>query len=101
MERATTPHALHVLVCEQTRGDGHPSCGELWDAKAAVASLKAAMKEAGVAVRVTRTGCLGPCAQGPNVMLHPDAVWLRGCAAADLPAIAAEAIGRARVATGK
>lgn len=96
MEQGTSPHALHVFVCEQTRGDGHPSCGERWDAKEAVRQLKEATREAGVAVRISRAGCLGPCGQGPNVVLYPEGIWFRGCRLEDLPEIARAAIAAAR-----
>jgi (2Fe-2S) ferredoxin len=33
-------------------------------------TLKARLKEAKLPVRVSKTGCLGPCAQGPNVMCY-------------------------------
>ena len=41
-----------------------------------------------------RAGCLGLCAQGPNVMLYPQSVWFSGVTPADLPEILA-AIERA------
>ena len=96
MEKTTSPHALHVFVCEQTRGDGRPSCGERWDAQEAVRQLKAATRDAGVQVRISRAGCLGPCGQGPNVVLYPEGIWFSRCRDEDIPAIAEAAIEAAR-----
>lgn len=32
---------------------------------------------------VTPCGCLGPCFDGPNAVVYPDAVWYGGLTAAD------------------
>lgn len=29
-------------------------------------------------VAVTTSGCLGPCFEGPNVVVYPDGVWYAG-----------------------
>ena len=34
-------------------------------------------------VRVTRTGCMGRCGEGPTVAVYPDGVWYRGVRAED------------------
>lgn len=87
MQEAVAPFASHIFVCQATRDDGRPACGNRWDAATAADTLKAALKEAGVSARVSRSGCLGPCAQGPNVMVYPGKVWFQGCEMEDLPAI--------------
>ena len=92
MQEAVTPFATHVFVCQATRDDGRPACGNRWDAGAAADELKAALKAAGVSARVSRSGCLGPCAEGPNVMVYPGKVWFQGCAQEDIPAIASQLI---------
>jgi len=70
MLESTTPHKLHVLVCTNARHDGTPSCGDSGEAQRIFETLKARLKAARLPVRVSRTGCLGPCAQGPNVMCY-------------------------------
>lgn len=41
--------------------------------------LKKAVKERGLerTIRVSRTGCLDVCSEGPNVLLMPDNVWFK------------------------
>lgn len=38
----------------------------------------------GADVAVTTSGCLGPCFEGPNVVVYPDAVWYQGVGASDV-----------------
>jgi (2Fe-2S) ferredoxin len=40
--------------------------------------LKEAVSEKGWKgrVRVSQSGCMGLCGNGPNVMLHPQGVWI-------------------------
>lgn len=38
-------------------------------------------------VLVTPCGCLGPCFDGPNAVVYPDAVWYAGLAAEDAPGL--------------
>lgn len=87
MRESHPPFATHVFVCQATREDGKPACGNRWDAGRAADELKSALKSAGVSARVSRSGCLGPCAEGPNVMLYPGKVWFQGCSLEDVPAI--------------
>jgi len=98
MQTTRTPFASHVFVCQATRDDGRPACGDRWDAAAAADAIKAGLKEAGVSVRVSRSGCLGPCAEGPNVMVYPGKVWLQHCRQEDIPAIVDEVVSRSPLA---
>ena len=82
-----TPHPVHVLVCTNARHDGTPSCGDSGEAQRVFEKLKAGFKAAKLPVRVSRTGCLGPCAQGPNVMCYPHGIWFQGVSEADIPEI--------------
>jgi (2Fe-2S) ferredoxin len=82
-----TPHRLHILVCTNARHDGTPSCGDSGDSQRVFEKLKARLKEAKLPVRVSRTGCLGPCPQGPNVMCYPHGVWLQEVGEGDLESL--------------
>ena len=55
--------------------------------------LKEAVKKEGLSagVRVSRSGCLDLCQDGPNVLLMPDNKWFSGVAAGDLETIVREA----------
>lgn len=93
MLETTTPHKLHVLVCTNARHDGTPSCGDSGEAVRVFETLKKNLKEAKLPVRVSRTGCLGPCAQGPNVMCYgregrPGA-WFQAVGEGDIAALEA------------
>ena len=39
-------------------------------------------------MRIARTGCLGPCEEGPNLLLHPGGTWFHRVREEDLPDIA-------------
>lgn len=93
MLETVTPHKLHVLVCTNARHDGTPSCGDSGEAQRVFETLKKDLKEAKLPVRVSRTGCLGPCAQGPNVMCYgrqgAPGVWFQAVGEGDVGEIEA------------
>lgn len=37
------------------------------------------------AVAVTRCGCLGPCFDGPSMVVYPGGTWYAGVTVADVP----------------
>ena len=71
----------HVFVCTQSRPPGHPrsSCGDrgcnavyeefLWQLQNRNLFNK---------VQVTATGCMGPCGEGPSVLVYPEGVMYGG-----------------------
>lgn len=80
----------HVFVCSQQRPPGHPrgSCA----ARGATPLLQAfwgelQKRQAYDKVAITYAGCLGPCEQGPNVVVYPEGVLYSGVTAADVPEI--------------
>jgi len=90
MKLVKTPHALHLLFCTNTRADGSKSCGDSDDTLVLADSVKSRCKQEKLPVRVTRTACLGPCAQGPNIMAYPQGVWMQEVSKGDLEAIMAQ-----------
>jgi sirohydrochlorin cobaltochelatase len=68
----------HVLVC------GNVDCAEK-GSLALLQELRRLIKQSALAddVRVTRTGCMGRCGEGPTVVVYPDGIWYRGVAPAD------------------
>jgi len=80
----------HVFVCSQSRPAGHPrgSCAH----KGGSELLQAFWKElqnrnAYDRVAITYSGCIGPCDQGPNVLVYPDGVLYGGVSKDDVAEI--------------
>lgn len=80
----------HVFVCSQQRPPGHPrgSCA----AKGASPLLQAfwgelQKRQAYDRIAITYSGCLGPCDNGPNVLVYPEGVLYSGVSAADVTEI--------------
>jgi (2Fe-2S) ferredoxin len=82
-----TPHKLHLFFCTNVRENGEKSCGDTEDTAVLADKLKKRFKESKLPVRITRTACLGPCAQGPNIMCYPQEVWFQDVSVKDADAI--------------
>jgi (2Fe-2S) ferredoxin len=81
----------HVFVCTNRRPvAGRPSCGARGgeDVLAALEQALAANPDLWGQVAVTGCGCLGPCFDGPNVVVYPEGVWYAGVGAADAAELA-------------
>ena len=71
----------HVFVCTQQRPPGHPrsSCGEKQCAAVFEEFLwQVQNKELYDKIQVTATGCMGPCSEGPTVLVYPEGVMYGG-----------------------
>ncbi len=84
------PPTRHVFVClnERTSG-GRPACGDR-GGPAIFAALQRAIgsrPDLWGQVAVTGCRCLGPCFEGPNVVVYPEAVWYAGVTPDDAPEI--------------
>jgi len=90
MDFHNVPFACHVFVCVNDRRGSRKSCAD-GDNLALKDALKQAVNDAGLRgrVRVSHSGCLGLCEDGPNVLIYPQGLWLSGVTAADLDAIVA------------
>jgi (2Fe-2S) ferredoxin len=76
----------HVFVCLNARpGAGRPACAGRGGAPLYAALQRAIGVHPELAGQVAVTGCrcLGPCFEGPAVVVYPDAVWYAGVAEAD------------------
>jgi len=92
----------HVFVCTHRRPDGgRPACGSQGGAELAQAlrSQVAARPELWSLVAITECECLGPCFDGPNLVVYPDAVWYAGAVPADAESIVAEHLAKGRPVT--
>lgn len=98
MEKRCQPHKRIVFVCTNQRAPGERVCcadrggAELRD------RLKAMVKERGLRgrIRVSQSGCLDRCEDGPNIMVFPDNVWYAGVRPDDLNVILEDAIASLR-----
>ncbi len=75
---AHKPLAKHVLVC------GNADCADRGGI-ALIGSMRRVIRKAKREqdIRVTRTGCMGRCGEGPTVAVYPDGIWYRGVQVAD------------------
>ena len=79
----------YVFVCTNERTDGERvSCGKTCG-KELHAQLKDAVKVARMTnhIRVSKSGCMDVCEEGPNILIYPDNVWLHHVELSDMPAI--------------
>ncbi len=81
---------FHIFICTQHRPEGHPrgSCGArgadaLYDAFAQVII----QNNLTTRVALTRTGCLGPCQGGANVLIYPGSQMYSWVEPEDAPVI--------------
>ena len=68
---------MHVFVCTQQRPPGHPrsSCGQHGCAAVYEEFLwQLQQRNLSNSVQVTATGCMGPCSEGPSVLVYPEGV---------------------------
>ena len=82
------PYAAHVFVCTNDRGGARKSCADN-NSQLVKAKLKDAAGEKGWKgkVRISTSGCMGLCANGPNVMIYPQKVWFSQVSPDDLDEI--------------
>jgi len=80
----------HVFICTNTRPPGHPkSCCTERGAQDLVMEFGRQLEQRELfgRVKITRSGCLGPCELGPSILVYPDGVMYVGVAAGDVTEI--------------
>lgn len=94
MEISKPRFEKHLLVCENEREAG--SCCGKKDSGVLREALKKRIKELGLSdrIRVSRTGCLDVCDEGPNILLMPDNVWFKRVELQDLSEIIRRAVDK-------
>jgi len=80
----------HFFVCQTSRPpEAKPSCG----ARGAANVFNALQEGLGAhpdlwgRVAVTASGCLGPCFDGPTIVVYPEGVWYAAVKAEDVAEI--------------
>jgi (2Fe-2S) ferredoxin len=71
-----SPFNCHVFVCTNDRKGTRKSCadGENVSVREALKAEVAEREWKGL-VRVSQSGCLGLCEDGPNVLIYPQKIW--------------------------
>ncbi len=71
----------HLYFCTNAREAGKTCCQTGGDAAEVCSYAKERIRELGLAgkggVRVSSSGCMGRCSEGPTVVIYPEAVWYR------------------------
>ena len=90
----------HVFFCTNLREDGSACC-QRFDARAMRDYVKQRSKELGLAgpggVRINSAGCMDRCAEGPVLVVYPEAVWYSYLDREDLDEIIEEHLLAGRV----
>ena len=79
----------HVFVCTNTRPEGgRPACAGRGGAEICATLTRAVLARGlGGEVAITPCGCLGPCFDGPNLVVYPQGLWYEGVTVDDVPAL--------------
>ena len=90
----------HVFFCCNQRDNGEACCNDK-GASGMRDYAKRRVKELGMAgegkVRVNIAGCLDRCAEGPCIVIYPDAVWYTYVDKSDIDEIIDEHLKHGRV----
>jgi (2Fe-2S) ferredoxin len=92
---------IHIFCCTNRRSAEHElgSCAAL-----GAEALRDYMKEKakilagpGKKIRVNTAGCLDRCAQGPVMVIYPEAVWYQYRTRQDIDMILSEHVGQGKI----
>jgi (2Fe-2S) ferredoxin len=87
--------ARHFFVCTNERPiGGKPSCGAR--GRALCRALMAGLAEHAqpwTEVAVSESGCLGPCFDGPMMVVYPEGTWYAAVQPTDVPELVAHLAG--------
>src|SRR5437870_7796334 len=82
----------HFFVCQTQRPPmGKPSCGPRGSGEILMLLQEglATHPDLWATVTVTSSGCLGPCFDGPTIVVYPEAIWYAGVRPDDVAEIVA------------
>ena len=88
MEKNRIPYKKILFVCTNRREGGAVCCSH-GGSESLRETLKRYVKENRLVgkVRISQSGCMDLCAQGPNIMIFPDNIWVKNVRSEDLPAL--------------
>ena len=75
-DKKESPYISHIFVCTNDRGGERKSCADN-NSEQVRSKLKKAINDKGWKgkIRVSKSGCMGLCAKGSNVMIYPQKIW--------------------------
>ena len=79
----------HFFVCTNVRPPfAKPSCGPK-GSNEILLRLKEEVEKLGLKeeVKITGSGCLGPCEEGPTIVVYPEGTWYKGVTLEDVAEI--------------
>ncbi|MDT8447184.1 MAG: (2Fe-2S) ferredoxin domain-containing protein [bacterium] len=80
----------HFFVCTNQRPPGHPkgSCGQLGGGEVFMKMFEQLdLKNLWGKMKVTQSGCMGPCMAGTILVCYPEGVWYQGVKPEDVEEI--------------
>ncbi len=88
MQPDTIPYKRIIFVCCNQRDEGKECCNNKGGSEIRD-KLKRAVAEYGIKqkIRVCKSGCMGQCGTGVNIMIFPDNIWLKNLTTNDIPKI--------------
>jgi (2Fe-2S) ferredoxin len=90
MNNQMTHYKKHVFVCTNQKVNGKKCC-ELGNGSSFCAYLKQKVADLGLSgkdkIRVSASGCLGRCAEGPCLVIYPEGNWYTYRSQEDIDAI--------------
>jgi (2Fe-2S) ferredoxin len=88
-----TYYTRHVFICTNQKAEGKKCCA-VGGGEEFFHYFKSKLAELGLhgpgKCRVSRSGCLGRCGEGPCLLIYPEGVWYTYTSFADLDTIVAE-----------
>ena len=86
MEKNNVPYERIFFVCTNRR-EGEAVCCSRGGSEPIREALKRYVRENKLIgkVRISQSGCMDLCAQGPNIMVFPDNIWYKNVRLEDLP----------------
>lgn len=86
MQESSSKFQKYLFVCEHERAEG--GCCSSQGVRIRE-FLKEKVKNLGLSdkIRVSRSGCLDVCVDGPNVLMSPDNIWFKHVAEKDIDEI--------------
>lgn len=68
----------HIFFCTNLKQDGKKCCQQ-GNAEEMAVYLKEQLQARGLhgpgQIRVSKSGCLGRCSEGPNIVIYPEGSW--------------------------